>query len=130
MNIDFIGIVAVGIITTIIAIFLKQHNKEYALLVSLAGGILIFWFIIKNSSEVFSFAENLIKLSKIPDESFKLLLKVLGLSYITQISSDMCKDAGESAMASKLEIAGKVSILLVSIPLFEKVIKMIINVMG
>ncbi len=130
MNIDFIGIVVIGIIVTIIAIFLKQQNKEYALLVSLAGGMLIFWFIIKSSSEVFSFVENIIKLSKIPDESFKLLLKVLGLAYITQISSDLCKDAGENAIASKLEIAGKVSILLISIPLFEKVIKMIINVMG
>jgi len=130
VNIDFIGIVVIGIIVTIIAIFLKQQNKEYALLVSLAGGMLIFWFIIKSSSEVFSFVENIIKLSKIPDESFKLLLKVLGLAYITQISSDLCKDAGENAIASKLEIAGKVSILLISIPLFEKVIKMIINVMG
>ena len=130
MNSDFLSIVALGIMATLIIITLKQQSKEFALIVSLIASILIFFFIVEKAQGVFSFAENLLKLTKIPSDSFALLLKVLGLAYLTQFSSDLCKDAGETALASKLEIAGKITILLLSIPIFEKIIKMIINVMG
>ena len=126
---DIIIAAAAAVIIAVLAVYLRQYNKEYAMLVSLTGGIAIFLFIIKKGIKVISFAEDLLKISNINTTDFATLIKILGIAYIIQITSDICRDSGETAIASKVEIAGKIAIVLTVIPLFESVLKILITML-
>lgn len=130
MNENYILLAGAGIVFALIAAFLKQHNKEYGIIVSLLGGLIILYFAIKNAQPVFNFIQDLTATAKLPNDAFIILLKVLGIAYITQLSCDVCRDSGETALASKLELLGKFTILIFSIPLFEKVLSLILKVLG
>ena len=68
-----------------------------------------------------SHIRQLLVATKIPLEYIEILFKTLGICFLTQFASDVCKDAGETALSSKIETAGKVIILIISLPLFERI---------
>ena len=110
MTITGLAIVAVALGTV-----LKQKNPEYSLLLSLTAGVLILGMIITSALPLF-------EATGAKAEYVQILFKALGLCFITQIACDACRDLGETAIASKVETAGKLSVLLVSLPLFEKIL--------
>jgi stage III sporulation protein AD len=108
---------------------LKSHYPEYALLISLAVGIFVFTAILSNISPVISKVSSLFSQANIPSDYMKVLLKSLGICILVQFCCDTCRDAGQTALASKLELAGKVAVLGVSLPLFEKIINITMNLL-
>ena len=63
----------------------------------------------------------LLSTAALPEEYGAILFKALGICLLTQLAADACKDAGESALASKAELAGKLMLLMLALPLFEKI---------
>lgn len=117
MTITGLAIVAVALGTV-----LKQKNPEYSLLLSLTAGVLILGMIITSALPLFEWIRSLFEATGAKAEYVQILFKALGLCFITQIACDACRDLGETAIASKVETAGKLSVLLVSLPLFEKIL--------
>ena len=116
------SIVGVGIVAAVLAILLKQHRPEYALLVSLAAGVFILVLVSTSIVPVIEQIISMLSASNMPGEYAGILMKVLGICFITQLACDTCKDAGETAISAKVEIAGRVAVLLVSLPLFQQVL--------
>ncbi|MBP0979268.1 MAG: stage III sporulation protein AD [Oscillospiraceae bacterium] len=128
MNIfSILGIAAVG---TIMSILLKQYLPEYSVLATLATSIIILFWVVVNLIPVLDKLTYFIKEIKMPGEYSLIILKSLGIAFVVQLISDICKDAGETAIASKLELAGKISILILSLPLFEKIISIIFEMLS
>ncbi|MBR3767478.1 MAG: hypothetical protein IKL10_04465 [Clostridia bacterium] len=98
---------------------LKQYKPEFAVISELITLVILIFMLgdeIKAALEVFSlFFEE----TGITAEYITVLIKVLGISLVTQFSADMCRDSGEAAMASKVEFAGKVIITAASIPIIK-----------
>lgn len=107
------------------AVVIRQHRPEFALMLGLAASILILISIINAATEVMSKIEELVSITGLPDGYIQILFKALGISIITQLAADSCSDAGEKAIASKVELAGKVAILVISLPLFEKLLEIV-----
>ena len=104
-----------------------EHNKSFAFILSVAGGILSFLTISDKVSELFS---SLMSLSEsVPSGVMyvKLMLKVLCIVIITQFTVDICRDNGENALASFTEVSAKVLVLSLVMPLFETVISMVVG---
>jgi len=98
---------------------LKQYKPEFAVISEAASLVLLIFLLgdeIENAISSFSF---FFDSSGLPSEYIAVLLKVSGIALITQFSADMCRDSGESAMASKVEFAGKIIITAASIPVIE-----------
>ncbi|WP_312641880.1 SpoIIIAC/SpoIIIAD family protein [Hydrogenoanaerobacterium sp.] len=127
---DIITIVGVGIIGVSLAVLLKQYKPEYSLAVSLIVGVIIFALVAENLTPVLDQLNLLLDNTQMPREYIEILIKSLGICFITQIACDTCKDAGQSAIASKLEIAGKLSILLLSLPLFQALLSIITTLLA
>jgi stage III sporulation protein AD len=89
----------------------------------IAAGIFIFAVIFSNIPPVISKLNSLFFMAKIPNEYVSIILRCLGICFVTQFSSDSCRDAGQTALASKVEIAGKVLVVVASLPFFEKIIE-------
>ncbi len=119
---EFFSIIGIGIIAAILAIVLRQMKPEFAMLISLMAGVVILFAIIGSIAPLIEEIQNIMSAASLPTEYAQILLKALGICFITQLACDSCRDAGESAIASKVELAGRIAVLLISIPLFKEIL--------
>lgn len=111
-----IGLALTG---AVLCLLLKQYKPEYAVVVSIVCGVLLFAGVLVNLEPAFASMNELMQNSGIDAGYTKTIVKALGICYVVQLASDSCKDAGQSAIASKVELAGKVSIVLLCLPMFQ-----------
>lgn len=116
------GIAAVCLL---LAVFLKSQNKMFALLVTLGGAVLIFVISSDAAFNVFDALSDIEDSAGYTGTYVTMMLKVLGISIVTQVVCDICRDNGESALASQTEIASKIMVLAMLLPLFQTVIQIV-----
>ncbi len=118
-----------GIVTIIVAMAMRQGKAEYATFVSLTGSILIAWVAVRLLDGITGSLERLEKLLHLDMEYVALLLKMIGVTYLSEFASSLCRDAGYSAVAGQIELVGKLTILTIGMPvvlaLFELMVDMI-----
>lgn len=119
---NIVAVCLIGIISAFLSVMIKKYNPEYSLAIGIVTGVLILGVIFGHITGVIARVQQLLKATNIPLEYIEILFKSLGICFLTQFASDACKDVGETALSSKIETAGKLMILIVSLPLFEKVI--------
>ncbi len=124
---DIIKVIGFGIFATILCVILKEERKEFALLIAIIAGISILIFTMTKMSQVLDMLYNLTEKSGINSDFLVILLKVIGIAYIVEFGKNICIDSGQSAIATKLEIAGKVSVVVISLPIFSSLISLITN---
>lgn len=118
-------IIGFGIIAVSLIIILKNQKPEIALICVIASSIIMLAFIFDELISVISLINSLILNSSIDSSYIKIILKVIGISYLVEFGKDICKDAGESAIANKIEMAGKVIVVSVSIPVIASLIEIV-----
>lgn len=121
-------IVAFGLVATFIIVLLKQYKSEYAIYASVIAGATLLIFAISKVGTIINLLENLVDTVGINKEFFKILLKITGIAYLVEFASNMCKDAGESAISSKIELAGKLLIVTLSIPIISTLVETITEI--
>ena len=122
---NLIAIVGVGIIAALLAIILKQYKPEFGMYISLIAGVIILLAVIREITPVLDTLQGLVKVVSLDAVYGAALLKALAICYITQLACDTCRDSGETAIAAKIEMAGKLAIVLVSLPLFRGVVDIV-----
>lgn len=115
-----IGIVSVAIV--LIALQFKTVKPEYGVIISVAGCIFIFVYSMTRLGDIVSIIDRLSSLTSISREYIKILLKITGITFISEIASDISKDCGYMAVANQVQIFGKLSILVISLPVFVELI--------
>ena len=118
-------IIGFGIIAVSLIIILKNQKPEIALICVIASSIIMLAFIFDELKSVISVINSLILNSSIDSSYIKIILKVIGISYLVEFGKDISKDAGESAIANKIEMAGKVIVVSVSIPVIASLIEIV-----
>jgi stage III sporulation protein AD len=113
---DIYQIIAVGLAGAILSMTVKQYKPELAMLVGLATGILIFFASLDTVRSAFAAMDTILEGSGLDRRYFQIVLKIVGVAYITQFAAQLCRDSGENSIALKLEFAGKVFILLFIMP--------------
>ncbi len=103
-------------------------NKEIGLFIRIMAGIMIFYLIVTKLSAVIQIFSSLMSRTTIQDEYFIIILKIVGISYLTEFSAEICKDAGEGGMSSNIQLAGKVLITFTAMPILLAVIQEIMQI--
>jgi stage III sporulation protein AD len=127
---DMIALIGIGIIAAILAVMLRKTNPEMAIVISLAASILILFIIITKAVPIIDEIRTMIQSAGINIEFGSVLFKALGICFLTQFAADSCADAGEKAMGSKIELAGKISIVALSLPLFKEIMSFVTSLIG
>lgn len=128
---DIFSVIGLALVATVLSIVLKQYKAEFSVSISVVASIGIFSFTLIQALPIITTTIEMFGKTNLSSDYIIILIKALGLSFVTGLSSDICKDAGESAIASKVELAGKVSILLLALPLFTKLLDIVYQlVMG
>ena len=118
MNMNLFGITVFCLVATVLALVLRQYRPEYAIFVSLACSVVVVLFLIQGISGVMEELEQLFSNTLLSGELIQVVLKCLGVCILTELAGQTCRDAGEAAIGAKVELAGKVTLVAVSMPLF------------
>lgn len=126
---EILQIAGLGIVAVILAVMLKAQKPELALQLSIITGVVIFMLIAGKLSAVINLLASYTKRVDIEPIYFETILKIIGIAYITEFGAEVCKDAGESSIASKVELAGRVIIVAMAVPIITSLLDLIISVM-
>lgn len=127
---DIFKIVAVGITGALLAVMLGSYKKELAMAVSIVTGLVIVSMVLSQMSAVFSEFAALIAETGINPEYFVIVLKVTGIAYAAQFAGELCRDAGEGAVAVKIETAAKVAVMVLTVPILRDFLKNIVSILA
>ncbi|HHV72919.1 MAG TPA: stage III sporulation protein AD [Clostridia bacterium] len=122
---DIVQIVAFGLIGTILVVLLKQQRPELALQLSIILGVVIFGVIIGKIAAVVDLLKELANKANLNVMYLGTIFKIIGIAYIAEFGAQVCRDAGEGAIAAKLEFAGKVLIMVLAIPIIIMIVETI-----
>lgn len=126
---DIFQIVAFGIVAAILSVVVRQHNQEIALLLSVVAGIVIFIQLVEPLSEVVEIIKELGLEGDINVTYIETLLKIVGIAYITEFGAQVCRDADEETIAKKIELAGKIIIMFLAVPLIILILETVMELL-
>lgn len=122
---EILKISAIALAGVILAALLRSINKEISLYIILATSVIILISVLSRISEMFTFFESVYSKVTYGREFFPVIIKVLIIAYITDFTAQLCKDAGEGSIGSKVELAGKVIIFYTAMPILAAILEMI-----
>ena len=111
------------IAVALLALSLRQQRPEYAMLLSLACGLFVLFFLVGKMGNIFSQLQDLMTGLSGQSELTEIVLKALGICIVAELGSQCCRDAGETAIATKVELAAKAALVLMSIPIFQTLLE-------
>jgi len=114
-------ICAFGISSAVIISILKQLRPELASIAAAVAGVLIFIYALQSIAPFIEFINSAFHETGV-ESYFTLMLKALGISLCCKISADICRDCGEASLASRIELAGKAGIVLISLPIVQQLL--------
>ena len=127
---EVVRIVMLGMTGVLLGLFLKGTKPEYSIYISLAAGILIFFYMTEKLSYLFSSVLKIQEYLPLDTEYLTTLLKIIGITYIGQFSSGLCKDAGYGAIGGQIEIFTKLYIMVLSMPVLLALMETIHSVLS
>lgn len=127
---NIIGICILAVVSAILALSLKQNVPHFAILLTLAVGIIIFISVCTVMPDIITKIDNLMSATGVNTEYTAILLKTVGICFLCQFSVDICRDSGQGALAGKVEFAGKLMILLSALPLMNEIIDTASSLLG
>ena len=126
---DIVKIIGVGLTALIIIIILKQYKPEFTVYVSIIAGVIILVMLMDKLGAVVNLLTNLTNKTGTGSTFLKILLKITGIAILTEFAVSICKDSGETAIASKIDLGGKIIIISISIPIVTALLELIINIL-
>ncbi|MBQ8749121.1 MAG: stage III sporulation protein AD [Clostridia bacterium] len=126
----FLKIIGIGLITTVATLIVKQIKPEIAMFITLAGSILILFEIVGIFTTVVETFLHLTELTGIDQEIFQIVLKIIGIGYLTEFTANLCSDSGMNSVADKVLLGGKVVILIVALPIINTLIEIITSLLN
>ena len=126
---DIIKIIGVAFIAVIIIVILKQYRPEFAIYASIIAGVLILTLASGTLSGIIDMINSISSKTNINSEFLVILIKITGIAILTEFAVSICKDSGESAIASKVDIGGKIIIISMSIPIINVLIDTVVKIL-
>lgn len=124
---EYIQIAGIGIVGAITAVTIRNWRPELAIITALVTGIVIIFTCVGPISDIFSEIQALVYECGIETGYIKIVIKLIGIAYISKFAGNVCRDCGESAIAVKTELAGKVAIFAITIPLVRDFLNLVIT---
>ncbi|WP_307405122.1 stage III sporulation protein AD [Neobacillus ginsengisoli] len=124
---EILKIVGLALIGTFLALIVKEQKPNIAFLLVVFVGCTIFLFLVDKISEIINMLEKLAVNANVNMVYVETILKIIGIAYIAEFAAQITKDAGQGAIASKIELAGKILILAMAIPILTVMIETIIK---
>jgi stage III sporulation protein AD len=124
---DIVKVVAVGLVTMIATIIVKQVKPEISILITIAGSILIIVLIIQMLQGVFGSFLDIFDKTGVSSSLFVPIFKIIGIGYLCEFGANLCIDGGCNSIADKILFCGKITILIIALPIVTSVIDIVLE---
>ena len=129
MSMEIIRIVGIGLLALIIIILLKQYKPEFAIYISLLTGAIILLLLTDQLTGIVNLIQSIAGKANLNSQFLSLLIKITGIAFLSEFAVSICKDSGEGAIASKIELGSKIIIISMSIPIISSLLEIIIKIL-
>jgi len=126
---DVITVVAVCVISAVLARLIKQTSPEIAFAVSAAAVLVVLGALTDKLASVFSEINSLAQRAGVSQNYIAVAIKALGIGYICELCSQSCRDAGESALSSVIDLSGKIALAFISLPILTSLLEVVIKIL-
>jgi stage III sporulation protein AD len=126
---DIFKIVGIGLIATATAVILRPQKPEISMQIAIVAGVLIFIMMIDKLSAVIELMNTFAYKAGIESSFLKTIIKITGIAYVTEFAAGLCKDSGESAVATKIEFGGKIIVITMAVPILGALLNLLIGIM-
>ncbi len=129
MDLEIIKIIGIGFTAVIMIIVLKKYKPEFAIYLSIIAGILIIFLVLDELTGIISLLQSISNKTTINNSFLSVLLKITGIAFLAEFAVSICKDSGEAAIASKIEIGSKIIIISLSVPIISSLLEIILEIL-
>jgi stage III sporulation protein AD len=124
---EMIQIVSLGLLVTLLCMVLKEQKPLYAFFISTCAGVMIFLLLLGKISTLIRMLEGLATHSGVDPLFWKTILKIIGIAYIAEFGAQVIRDTGHESIAAKVELAGKIMIMVMAMPIITVIVETIIT---
>ncbi len=125
---EIIQIIGIGIVAAILSVTIKDERPEIGALISISAGLAIFFLIAQKLPYIVDTFNKIIGKTRIDTLFVSTLVKIIAIAYITEFGSHICKDMGEDTIASKIELGGKVIIMILGLPILSTLVETVLGI--
>ncbi|MGE6629359.1 stage III sporulation protein AD [Bacillus sp. NPDC077027] len=126
-RIEIVQIVGLGLIATFLSLIVKEQKPTFAFMLVVFTGCVIFLYLIDQIYTIISMIEKIAVSAGVNMKYVETILKIIGIAYIAEFGAQLTKDAGQGAIASKIELGGKILILVMAVPILTVIIETILG---
>lgn len=126
MNV-LLKVISISIVAAFLSSILKKEHREYSIAIIIVTGLIVIYVCLNSLTVVVDNIKAIIEKSGVENSYYVLILKVIGIAYISEFTSTILSDADETALAKKVEMAGKIIIFIMVIPVFSYVAELVIS---
>lgn len=127
---SFFGFAVIAVISALMAVYFKSIKSEYGLFISLGICILSMIFAVSKLKYFVEIIETIRLYIGLDMVYIEIILKIIGISYVAEFASDVCKDCGYSSMANQIQVVGKLTVLCISMPVILTLLETINGILG
>jgi stage III sporulation protein AD len=128
--IDVVKIALVGILSCFLILAIKQEKPEFALCISLCAGVIIFGFCANYVLNVIDYINAVCAYAGVDFIYLEIVLKIIGISYVCEFAGGVCRDSENTGIASKIDLGGKISIIVLSLPIVKNILDLMLGLLG
>lgn len=126
---EIMQIVGLGLVATILIVILKETKPEFAIFLSIVTGVIIFTMIVPQLVYVVDTISSLSSRANVDISYFNTIVKIIGMAYLVEFASQISRDAGQDSIAMKIELGGKVLIMVLAIPILLALMDLILKIL-
>ena len=128
MTQDIVGVCLIGVTASVLSLMLKKDRPEFSLLIAMTAGVIIVFLILPAAQNAARLIMTISEIAGIGGEYITVILKSCAIAMITGVCASTCRDAGNSSLAMKLEIAGRIAIIILAMPVINTLFNVILSV--
>ncbi|MGN1201103.1 MAG: stage III sporulation protein AD [Candidatus Caccovivens sp.] len=122
-------ILAVAIITCIACLIVKPVRSDFAIFISIVGGIIVIFYTLSYLSNIFDVFNQIFQTSGINSSLYGVVFKIIGIGYLTEFTAGLCNDTGNSSLADKVLLGGKIVILAMALPIVTSILDIVMELL-
>ncbi|MBP3434583.1 MAG: hypothetical protein J6K50_04835 [Clostridia bacterium] len=122
---DIMKIIGVAFVTTVASVLLKNTKPELSFAVTVTGVIVILLFLVDSMQSTLTVFSSIAEMTGVENGLLKILLKIVGVGYLTEFGAGILNDFGSNAVADKVVLGGKITIVMLSLPVLESLLQLV-----
>ena len=122
-------IISIALITCIACLIVKPIRPDFAIFISIVGGIIIIFYMLSYLTDIFDIFNNIFHISGVNGSLYSVIFKIIGIGYLTEFTASICNDTGNSSLGDKVLLGGKIIILVMALPIVTSILDIVMELL-